>query len=241
VRYSKFRLSGKFGHFLRAEANATGLTYPYPSRTVLLGLLGAVFGLEKDEPQERWSEAEVAVAGVPPKRFWHKSNIRKDGPPLLPRSVRAKDRGSEGSVPRNMRFDQEWLWSPSYEVWVAALPPDDQKQLAARLAERLWHYTPSLGLVSLFAELEWLADGDASRLGHGVHPVRTLARSGSGEVNLSRAADANATVVSLRMPRSASRDRVFGHAGYGFEHEDRPFPFQTVLAWNCDGEAVCFL
>ena len=44
-----FRLSGRFAHFLRAEASASALSYPVPPRTVILGILGAVLGLSKDK------------------------------------------------------------------------------------------------------------------------------------------------------------------------------------------------
>ena len=115
-----FRYFGRFGHFLRAEANANGVTYPIPPRTVLLGLIGAVLGLEKDEPQVKLAGAELAVGGELPKRFWHKTNIRKDPPTALPYLVKRTDKGSS-SEQRNFRFPQEWLWKPSYRVW-AALP-----------------------------------------------------------------------------------------------------------------------
>src|SRR5207302_1999151 len=43
-----FEYRAKYGHFLRAEANANGVTYPVPPRTALLGLIAAVLGLPKD-------------------------------------------------------------------------------------------------------------------------------------------------------------------------------------------------
>jgi CRISPR-associated protein Cas5h len=116
MRVVCFRYWGKYGHFLRAEANANGITYPYPPRTSLLGLVGAVLGLAKDEPQVRLADAKLAVGGVPPQRFWHKTNVRKDPPAALPFVVKAKDKGTS-SEQRNFRFPQEWLWKPDYRVW----------------------------------------------------------------------------------------------------------------------------
>src|SRR5215469_4369664 len=102
-----FTFSAKFGHFLRAEANANGITYPFPPRTALLGLAGAVLGLKKDEPQLRLAEANLAVGGAPPQRFWHKTNVRKDPPAGLPYTVKRRDKG-RSSEQRNFRFPQEW-------------------------------------------------------------------------------------------------------------------------------------
>ena len=75
-----FDYTAKFGHFLRAEANCNGLTYPVPPRTVLLGLLGAILGLDKDAPQEVLVDAHLAVGKRVPQRMWHKTNVRKDPP-----------------------------------------------------------------------------------------------------------------------------------------------------------------
>src|SRR5580704_13693090 len=128
-----FTYSAKFGHFLRAEANANGVTYPVPPRTALLGLVGAVLGLEKDMPQQHLAEARLAVGGELPKRFWHKTNVRKDPPAPLPFRIKVTDKGSS-SEQRNFRFPQEWLWRPSFRVW-AALPGEYHPEFAARLRE----------------------------------------------------------------------------------------------------------
>src|SRR5918995_594562 len=57
-----FEYAGRFGHFLRAEASVSALSYPVPPRTVLLGVIGAVLGLEKDTPQVELAEALISVS-----------------------------------------------------------------------------------------------------------------------------------------------------------------------------------
>src|SRR3954447_26118598 len=110
MRVVRFRYRGKVGHFLRAEANVDGLTYPVPPATALLGLAGAVSGLGKDEPQEKLAGAPFAVATSAqrplPLRFWHTTNVRKDPPAPLPTRIKRTDRGSSREQ-RNMRFAQE--------------------------------------------------------------------------------------------------------------------------------------
>ena len=49
-----FVWQAKYGHFLRAESNVNALTYPVPPRTAVLGLLGAILGLEKDALALSW-------------------------------------------------------------------------------------------------------------------------------------------------------------------------------------------
>src|SRR3954447_15720040 len=80
----RFRYRGRVGHFLRAEMNASALSYPVPPRTALLGLLGNVLGLAKDEAPRVLGGASVAVGGKVPRRHYHRANVRKEFPPALP-------------------------------------------------------------------------------------------------------------------------------------------------------------
>src|SRR5205823_2918884 len=143
------------------EANANGVTYPVPPRTALLGLVGAVLGLEKDTPQELLKDAHLAVAGPVPKRFWHKTNVRKDPPAPLPYRVKVTDKGTS-SEQRNFRFPQEWLWQPSFRVW-AVLPQPQHADLVVRLRDRRWHFGPCMGLSEMMAELSEVTEGFAEQ------------------------------------------------------------------------------
>jgi CRISPR-associated protein Cas5h len=238
MRVVCFRYCGKYGHFLRAEANANGITYPYPPRTALLGLAGAILGMKKDEPQVRLAEAKIAVAGVPPQRFWHKTNVRKDPPSALPYAIKSRDKG-RSSEQRNFRFPQEWLWKPDYRVW-AALPGEDHDEFVARLRERRWHFTPSLGLAFLFADLQFIHEMEAEPLPEGVHLVSTLTPQPGNDWG-KEAAPTDLGLVSLRMPATATTDRIFTHKAYWFEHSGRPFPVRTRDAWLCGTDRVVFL
>lgn len=89
-----FEYAGRFGHFLRAEASVSALSYPVPPRTALLGMIGAVLGLEKDTPQVELKNAMIAVSGRIPETHWHRVKLRKDPPSALPRKVKAGAKGS---------------------------------------------------------------------------------------------------------------------------------------------------
>jgi len=234
-----FRYFGKVGHFLRAEANANGITYPVPPRTVLLGLVGAVLGLDKDEPQIRLADARLGVGGLLPKRFWHKTNVRKDPPAPLPYRIKAKDKGNSGEQ-RNFRFPQEWLWQPDFRVW-ASLPDEFQADFSSRLKERRWYFTPCLGLAGMLADLEWLGEHDSQQLLAGMHMVGSVVRRDAGEIDLAVACENQLTLQSLRMPADATADRVFAHRPYWVEFRGRPFPVRTDQAWQCGTDKVVFL
>jgi CRISPR-associated protein Cas5h len=232
-----FTYSARFGHFLRAEANANGITYPVPPRTALLGLVGAVLGLAKDAPQQVLAGSRLAVGGELPKQFWHKTNVRKDPPASLPFRVKARDRGSS-SEQRNFRFPQEWLWQPKFRVW-AALPEPYHADFAARLRESRWHFGPCMGLSEMLADLTDVAEDIATPLEAGVHEVHTVAPQ--EVVDPAVAPGGQVTLQALRMPVSATVDRVFSHRAYWVEHHGRPFAVKTAEAWKCGTNNVVFL
>jgi CRISPR-associated protein Cas5h len=235
-----FTYSARFGHFLRAEANANGVTYPVPPRTALLGLLGAVLGLEKDTPQQVLTDARLGVGGELPKRFWHKTNIRKDPPAPLPFRVKATEKGTS-SEQRNFRFPQEWLWRPRYRVW-AALPGPHHADFAVRLRERRWYYSPCMGLSEMPADLTEVVEGAAERLPDGVHWVQTAAPwEAVRRVDTAAAADKRLALQTLRMSSTVTADRVFSHRAYWVELHGRPFPVETGEAWKCGPDVVTFL
>jgi CRISPR-associated protein Cas5h len=243
MRVVRFRYRGKVGHFLRAEANVDGLTYPVPPPTALLGLAGAVLGFGKDEPQEKLAGARfaVAAAGALPLRFWHTTNVRKDPPAGLPFRVRATDAGPKNPKPeKNMRFAQEWLWKPEYRVW-AALPGAYHGEFTARLFERRWHFTPCLGLAWMFADLDEAQEVEAEPLEAEVHPVATVAPQDAGAVEMQDAFAGGLTLQSLRMACAVTGERAFSHQAYWLEISGKPFPFRTAQAFRCGEDAVVWL
>ena len=240
-----FRYRGKVGHFLRAEANRSSLTYPVPPRTVLLGVIGAILGLGKDEPQQVLKEAHIAVAGVIPRTHWHCVKLRRDPPDSMPMVIKAKKNVSRTDSSKHevaTLIKQEWLWQPDFTVY-AALPDTYLDDLASRIHDRRWHFTPSLGLSEMLADILPCGDSivDAERLPLGIHDVVTVTPQQAGELDTGAIFSRGLALQSLRMPRDVTKDRVFTHASYYVEREAKPIPFNTTAAWRVGGDAVVFL
>ncbi len=231
-----FRWRAKYGHFLRAEANVNALTYPVPPRTSVLGLIAALFGLEKDALASELADTQVAITGTALRRFWHRVKFRKDPPAPLPWEISKQQKGTEAPEKATLIL-QEWLIDPDFVIHIA-LPEQPQRfaELVSRIREHRWHFTPCMGLSELLCDIDYLACQPARPLpdGHyeiqGVCPesqVRLLTGNGIG-------------VQLLRMPRSVSAARVFTHAGYYLEHRGRPYPVTTATAWQVGQQVVVF-
>lgn len=234
-----FRYKGRFAHFLKGEASASALSYPLPPRTVLLGMMGAVLGLDKDQPQELLASSQVAVSGGLPRTHWHRAKLRKDLPSPLELSIKAGAKGSSRPETPTLIY-QEWLINPDYLVY-AVLPEPYHQELTERIRERRWHYPPSLGLSEMSAELEFEALAEGLPLGKDQQiDCVSLARQdlvtldGLGALQTKGGLE----VSVLRMPRSVSNDRVFNHANYLFERAGRLMPLKSDHAWRVAWGAV---
>lgn len=237
-----FRLSGRFAHFLRAEAGASALSYPIPPRTVVLGLIGAVLGLAKDSPQVVLEPFQVALAGKVPHGLWHKAKLRKKPPESLPQVImRSQTEDKTTKEELATLIAQEWLFNPSYTLWVS-LPEPYHEEFERRVRERQWYYQPSLGLSEMMADLQYLGRETAKPLPSGCYDVSSVIRQGKGEIQVPKVLERNNLALHLlRMPRSVTPDRVFTHEGYILERDGSPIPVQTSEGYEVDGKVIMFL
>jgi len=233
-----FEYTGRFGHFLRAEASVSALSYPVPPRTALLGMIGAVLGMEKDMPQVELNDAWIAVSGMIPETHWHRVKLRKDPPAALPRRVKSGAAGQKTPKPEQATLiKQEWLFKPRYTV-TACLPEKHHAEFASRVREKRWYYSPCMGLSEMPARVELVGEGTAAALQEGseiscasvarrdgivLDGRRTLEASENGEL---------LAILPQRMPREVTGDRVFTHADYLIERSGLPIPLRAENAYE---------
>ena len=240
MEFVAFTIKGRAGHFLRAEAGVSALSYPFPPRTVILGILGAILGLEKDQPQVELEPASIAIAGKLPKTFWHRIKLRKEDPEYLPGLITKNQKVAQHTKGYKATLIlQEWLFEPTYTVWTA-LPGAYHHELTERLRQRRWHFSPYLGLSEMSAEIDFLASDEAASLPFSTHWINSVFPGDCGELQVEGMYEASLSLSTLRVPQAVTQDRVFTHAQYCMEREARPVPVKTskALQWQ-DQVIVC--
>lgn len=241
MKLIRFKLFGRIGHFLRAEAYASAPSYPVPPRTALLGLVGAILGLEKDQPQVALRDTEFAVAGTMPPTHWHRAKLRKKPPQGLPWTIKQNQKTDKQTKPEHTGLvTQEWLVNPEYTVWVH-LPEAFHGQFEVRLRERRWHFTPCMGLSEMLADLVFEETVTAQKLPMGIHEVGTVFPRELGDLNTDALYARELALLALRMPHAVTADRVFSHRAYYMERTARPVPVQTDDAYQAGQTIVAFL
>jgi len=236
-----FQYFGRVGHFLKAEAGVSAPSYPVPPRTVILGLLGAILGLEKDTPQEHLGPACIAISGRLPQTFWHRVKLRKENIPFLPSRIKKSQKLSEkeGGEIRPALILQEWLFNPLFNIWVS-LPEPFHKDLKERLQNQQWHFQPCLGLSEMSAGLQWVDADEAKPLPHGHYPIDTIFPQNAGQMDMD-AITGELAVHAIRMPRQVTSDRVFLHEDYFMEKEARPVPLTTGKAFEWKDRVIVWM
>lgn len=90
-----FRYHAKYGHFRKPYSNVSSLSYPFPPRTALSGLLGAILGVQKAEVPLRFDEKNLKVAVEierPIKTITHVTNLRQDSAGGIDYSIKRSKR-----------------------------------------------------------------------------------------------------------------------------------------------------
>ncbi|MCL0081535.1 CRISPR-associated protein Cas5 [Peptococcaceae bacterium] len=236
-----FRISGRFAHFLKAEAGVSALSYPVPTRTAIIGMIGAIMGFAKDSAQTLLAPLDIALAGQLPVTHWHKAKLRKDPPAILAHQVKSIQKADKQPAPEKATLiRQEWLFNPEYTAWVN-LPSQYQQVFETRLRERQWHFQPCLGLSEMSAEIEYLETIVAEKLSPGAYPVQTIFRQSEAQVDTASVYDAGIALHLLRMPRTVTASRVFSHENYVIERNNLPVNLETAAAYSVNGKVVMFL
>lgn len=241
MKLVSFRLCGRYGHFLRAEGGVSALSYPVPPRTAILGLLGAILGLAKDQPQTVLEPAAIALQGRIPRAHWHGTKFRQDPVERLPHAIKTKMKAKPGAkidLPKIVA--QEWLLNPDYQVWVS-LPDPFLGELEQRLQDRQWHFQPCLGLSEMLAEVSYLHSHPAALLPSGTYAVNSMVPQKQVEPDWEKVFAQELSINSLSLPRTVTSDRVFSHASYFLERDGRPIPVQTTQAYQAGQQVFMFL
>lgn len=147
---------GNWGHFRRAETNNNALTHDFLTKTALIGLIGAVLGIERNKMRSLFPILSTQLKyGVRINKI-----VKKESWAFTLRNV-FRQNNSDGKAPRPMEF----LRDPDFTVMIAVMEDVEPEiaEIATRFASAIRNseaqYTPVLGLHNCPAELIWISEG----------------------------------------------------------------------------------
>lgn len=166
----QFIAEGNWGHFKKPETNNNPLSHDLITKTALIGLIGAVLGIEREDMKSKFPQlSEDLLYGVqllhPVKKIsWGFTSRTAINPTTM-------------GTPKYFEF----LKNPKFQVVIALLNDRstfDFENFKLALKNETAVYTPVLGWHNCPANLEWKSEGEFSELKNGTFDTKGFVLAG---------------------------------------------------------------
>jgi CRISPR-associated protein Cas5h len=147
-----FDIWGDYGYFRRGYTSTSTITYPFPSRTTISGLIAGILGLEKDSYHDIFNE-DNSKLGLRILNPIKKININLN-------YVNTKEGFLLSDINSNPRVQvqAEFLKDVKYRLYVSLKDDDLMEELFSNLSEHKSVYTPCLGISECIANFNLAYD-----------------------------------------------------------------------------------
>jgi len=157
-----------YAHFRKPYTTSSPLTFAFPPRTALAGLIAAFAGLGKEEYLEHFAcdRARLAVALCPQGKAGGKTRIPEN---LI--DTKASGSYKMNKIRNRTQINLEVVYAPRYRIFVQHMEPDIMAILRRNLSRHESVYTPYLGISEFIAGFAFVGEFACSPLENIVEPV----------------------------------------------------------------------
>jgi len=218
-----FDLKGPLAHFRKYFTNSSSLSYSFPPRTVIIGLVAGLLGEERDTYYKKFSDSQCKVAislKTPVRKIMQTVNyiaasnysvdaLLSDNPKIKPAQIPL-----EIVCP----VDDHDL---CYQIYLSC--ESVHQKLRERLEQNRFVYPPYLGITEFLGEIEFISEGTISEFPID-NPVKmnTVCRKSAIVDRGLIFEDANAQYLLEKMPADFSEKReVTRYEEYIFERSGK--------------------
>jgi CRISPR-associated protein Cas5h len=218
-----FQIESEYGHFRKFNTTSSPLTYSFPPRSAIMGILGAIMGIERETAPGFFSgpaladvfskmEVDAAVQLIHPVK---KVNI---GFNLLDTE---KTGSSFFNVKQRTQVEYELLKHPHFRIFLNFRDPALLKEAFSRLANKNFHFSPYLGLSQFTANIHSVCLRQVRKVeGKDFEEVLTAMKKLGADFHFDYSGEFKYS--SETMPVALSKDRVaLDYAEYILENQGR--------------------
>lgn len=198
-----FEIAAEWGHFRTFNTTSSPLTYPIPPRTALIGLVGAVLGIERENSTKAVDKEKSLAYLLRPEQLQLAVQLVK---PVKKQVIgfnllETKNMASYYNISTRTQVAYELLKNVHYRIFAVFAEPELQTELSERLQAKKYYYQPYLGLSQFLADVRYTSTDRLEPLKQQkVHQVHTV-------VNLSRLNNAaSAPLIELQSGTRYSSD-----------------------------------
>jgi len=167
-------IEGNWGHFKKPETNNNPLSHDLITKTALIGLIGAVLGIERNEMKSKFPQlSEALLYGV---QLLHP--VKKISWGFTSRTAISP---TAAGTPKYFEF----LKNPKFLVSIALLHEysnDDFENFKMAVKDEISEYTPVLGWHNCPASLKWVSEGEFSEMKRGAFETRGFVLAGEHQI-----------------------------------------------------------
>ena len=247
----EFRYYGKYGHFRKPYTNVSSLSYPFPPRTAIAGLLGAILGVKKEDVANTFDEDKMKV-GISLKKevktITHVTNFRQDSSGDINYSIKLPKKEYIPKILKNIpdsnkttQIPIELLREPSYLFYVNL--SDKMDELVSRIKMERFVYTPCMGLSEFLGKIEYSSEGIAKQLEVGEFEVSTVICKDECSLVLDNLKpEEEHKIHVLKVPHLGTSERRFTYKNYLVDIASKPIPVQMkVPPYKYKNKIITFL
>lgn len=246
-----FRYFGRYGHFRKPYSNVSSLSYPFPPRTAIAGLLGAILGVPKEDVANKFGEDNLNVAVAIDGDITtttHVTNLRQDGSGGINYLIKRPKKNWKPAKLKNIpewnkatQIPMELLRNPSFILYVNL--KYNMNELISRIKNERYFYTPSLGLSEFLARLEYISHRLATPLSPGDYEVSTVIPKEDCSLAFGRLRqDKGHQIQELKVPFSVTSERGFILKNYLLNMCPKPLPVQMQISpYKFEDKIITFL
>lgn len=143
-----FDIWGDYAYFRRGYTSTSTITYPFPSRTTIAGIISGIVGLEKDSYHEIFNEKNSKI-GLRILNPIKKININLN-------YINTKEGFLLSDIKKNPRVQvqAEFLKDVKYRIFVSLNDKQLMEELFYNLSEHKSVFTPCLGISECIADFK---------------------------------------------------------------------------------------
>jgi CRISPR-associated protein Cas5h len=246
-----FRYRGRYGHFRRPYSNVSSLSYPFPPRTAIAGLLGAILGVRKEDVAKTFNKdnAQIAVElDAEVKTVTHVTNFRQDGPGDVNYSIKRPKTDWKLKPLKNVpaqnvstQIPMELLRNPSYLIYANLNSSMDE--LISRIKTERYVYTPCMGISEFLVKIEYISVGMAEPLGQGEFDVSTVVSKDDCTLALDHLRpEKGHNIHELKVPHLGTAQRTFTYRRYLVDISSKPLPVRmNERVYQYEDKIITFL
>jgi CRISPR-associated protein Cas5h len=244
-----FDITGEYGHFRKFNTTTSPLTYPIPTRTALSGLIGAILGIERETSVGVFKEGVVPVC-----ELFHPEKMSIAVQVLQPTKKinmafnlldTDKSPASYFNITNRTQIEFEFLKDPAFRIYFQHTDANVFDELADRIRNRNYHFTPYFGIAQLLASADFC----------GIFPCKAISNKSDtaveiiSAVNLSKLNTSNPIKFGTghytvdTYPRILQRDReVATYSEILVERKGKTTNVHCPIYWNVEGHGnILFL